>query len=447
MRIKTKWRLMVTATLVLYVLLVATIFWWLVHNLVLVAVLVVAAVGFAHAGWIIFTASRKWTLGRYLTVACNLLVAGMALIYIVRNNSGALRHVALFVGLSSVYLLLLARLRMQYWQRLRVLNMQRRRPRFRKPFLIVNPKSGDGRAIREHIPRLAEDMGIRILLTRKGDDVEKVARRAVARGADALGISGGDGSLGAVAKVAIEHGLPMVVVPGGTRCHFARDIGLDPKRIVDALQGFQGVERRVDVASVNGRIVMNNVAFGLYADIIDHPDYRWNKRDLTRRVLRDLLDGTKRAYSLRFRYKNQNFYKAIQILVGINRYTTLDVFEMGHRERLDEGILQVTAITSLDDSLVTKLLSAMSIGRLRKGYMPADVYQWVTQKFIVGAPSDVLVMGVDGEREEYTVPVTITLMPRALRLFVPAEGVRGRPGNPFGAPIAGKLWRALRGRK
>ena len=40
-------------------------------------------------------------------------------------------------------------------------------------------------------------------------------------------MAGGDGSLAAVAEVAIERDLPFVCIPFGTRNHFARDLGLD----------------------------------------------------------------------------------------------------------------------------------------------------------------------------------------------------------------------------
>lgn len=235
----------------------------------------------------------------------------------------------------------------------------------------------------------------------------------------------------------------MVVLPGGTRCHFARDIGLEPKRIADALNGFTGVERRVDVATINGRIVLNNVSFGLYADIIDNPNYRQHKREVSRRVLRDLLSGTKSTYPLRFRYKGQQFSKAVQVLVGVNRYTTLDIFEMGHRNCMDEGVLQVTAITRLTDSLFARLLTVMSIGRLRSSNALQDVYEWVTPAFTVGAPKHTIVAGVDGEREEYKTPVTIRVMPSALTVYVPAEGVRSRRKNPFDLTIVRELWQAV----
>ena len=60
-----------------------------------------------------------------------------------------------------------------------------------------------------------------------GLDLEQLARDAIARGADCLGMAGGDGSQALVASIAVEHDLPFVCVTAGTRNHFALDLGLD----------------------------------------------------------------------------------------------------------------------------------------------------------------------------------------------------------------------------
>ena len=61
----------------------------------------------------------------------------------------------------------------------------------------------------------------------KGSDLLALAEDAVQRGADVIGMAGGDGSQALVASVASRHGIPMVVIPAGTRNHFALDLGLD----------------------------------------------------------------------------------------------------------------------------------------------------------------------------------------------------------------------------
>ena len=128
-------------------------------------------------------------------------------------------------------------------------------------FLIINPRSGEGKGV-----GIAEDARKRDIAThllQPGDDVVELARSA---DADALGAGGGDGTLGAVAGVAVERNLPFFCVPVGTRNHFARDLGLDPDDPVAALDW--AVERRIDVGRAGERLFLNNVAIGMYAGLV-----------------------------------------------------------------------------------------------------------------------------------------------------------------------------------
>ena len=61
----------------------------------------------------------------------------------------------------------------------------------------------------------ARELGVETVLLAKGLDLEKLARDAVARGADCLGMAGGDGSQALVASIAVEHDLPFVCVSAG----------------------------------------------------------------------------------------------------------------------------------------------------------------------------------------------------------------------------------------
>ena len=92
---------------------------------------------------------------------------------------------------------------------------------------------------------------------------------ALAGGADALAVAGGDGSLATVAAAALAHDLPFVCVPAGTRNHFARDLGLDPADPIAALDALSdGIEGRIDVGEVSGHLFLNNVSLGIYAEAV-----------------------------------------------------------------------------------------------------------------------------------------------------------------------------------
>src|SRR5216117_4067767 len=88
--------------------------------------------------------------------------------------------------------------------------------------LIVNPRSGRGGSAAEELVAEAKRLGIETRLLRPDDDPGEIARRSSAH---TLGMAGGDGSLAAVADVALERETAFVCVPFGTRNHFARDIG------------------------------------------------------------------------------------------------------------------------------------------------------------------------------------------------------------------------------
>ena len=126
-----------------------------------------------------------------------------------------------------------------------------------------------------------------------GLDLAELARDAIARGADCLGMAGGDGSQALVASLAVEHDLPFVCVAAGTRNHFALDLGLDRRDPRQSVYAFRdALERRVDYATVNDRFFVNNVSLGVYATIVQQEGYREAKVATTRQLLPELLGET-----------------------------------------------------------------------------------------------------------------------------------------------------------
>lgn len=442
MKISLGWRFVIAAALAtLGLIVISTV--ELAFTSFFTLILLVVALGLgAFGAWLIFTGTNKrlavgWTL---LAVSS---VATVGFFYELTTNLSdplLLRIVVLFL----LYSFLVGILRREYWRQKRLNAQGKSTKTLPSAVLIINPKSGDGRAIKAKIPQKASKLGITTIITKKGDSIEGLARKAVSDGAKILGVSGGDGTLGAVAKVAIEENLPLVVLPGGTRCHFARDVGFDPKEIGDALASFYGIERRVDVGSINGRIFLNNASFGLYADVVDKPDYRNHKVRTTREVLRSLLNGDTPYYALSFTDDKQKKHRhAAQILVGVNAYETVNIFEFGRRRAMNQGILQITAVTKLTDELIGQMMGTIVLNQSFEDSNTGHVEQWEAAKFSVNSKSKQLVIGVDGEREEYTTPVTIKILPKALRLMVPPEGMRKRPDNPLSPKTLKRLWHAL----
>ena len=145
----------------------------------------------------------------------------------------------------------------------------------RRPVLFVNPRSGGGAASRAGVAERARERGIKVVILDSGQSLARYVDEAVDQGADALGMAGGDGSLAVVAAAAAAHGLPFICVPAGTRNHFALDLGVDRHDVAGALDAFSdAVERRIDLAEVNGRVFLNNVSLGIYGEAVRQSAYR-----------------------------------------------------------------------------------------------------------------------------------------------------------------------------
>ena len=157
----------------------------------------------------------------------------------------------------------------------------------------MNPRSGGGKVARFQLVERAESMGALVRLIGDDDDVASLARRAVEEGAEVLAAAGGDGTVSTVAAVAAEADRPLLVVPAGTRNHFARDLGLDIRNPASALEALRGGESaRVDLGFVDSRAFVNNVSFGVYAEALLNPHYREAKARAVVSVARPVPAGT-----------------------------------------------------------------------------------------------------------------------------------------------------------
>ena len=305
------------------------------------------------------------------------------------------------------------------------------------PFFIMNPKSGGGKVGKFDLKRKAEGLGAEVFLMEGPEevDVAAVARDAVARGADLLGAAGGDGTQALVAQVAAELDVPFLVVSAGTRNHFALDLGLDredPRRCLDALR--DGVDARIDLGDVDGRPFVNNASFGAYAEVVQSPDYRDDKRGTTLAALPDLLAGQRGAH-LQAHVGGTTLDAPQAVLVSNDPYDASDLAGLGRRPRLDKGVLGLVAVRV--DS------ARQAVGLLRRtrshGLTVAEA-----REVVVTADAPTIPVGIDGEAVRLPTPVRCTTRPGALRVRLP----RDRPGTrPPGTALAwAPLWARATGR-
>ena len=216
----------------------------------------------------------------------------------------------------------------------------------RRPVLFFNPRSGGGKAERFALAKEARERGIEPIELKPGDDLEVLVRGAVERGADGLAMAGGDGSQAIVAKVAAEVGLPYACVPAGTRNHFALDLGVDRDDVVGALDAFvDGGERRVDLAEVNGRVFVNNVALGLYAEAVQRAGYRDAKIRTLLDTVPDVVGPGGSEIDMRWTGPGGHEHHAgAVVLVSNNQYRLGHAVGSGTRPRIDDGLLGIIVV-------------------------------------------------------------------------------------------------------
>ena len=301
----------------------------------------------------------------------------------------------------------------------------------RRPFVIMNPRSGGGKVTKFGLQDKAEKLGAEVaLLEGPGTvDVAALARQAVADGADLLGVAGGDGTQALVAGIAAEHGLPFLVISAGTRNHFALDLGLDREDPAACLDGLtDGEELRVDLGIIGGRTFVNNASFGAYAEVVQSPAYRDDKRGTTLQLLPDLLKGHHGAH-LTAQTAGTTIDAPQALLVSNDPYGMGDVAGLGRRARLDAGTLGVVAIR-IDSA-------RQAAGLIRRGH-GTGLTVLTAEQVTVDADTPQIPVGIDGETVMLPTPVHCTIQPRALRVIVPKE----RPGVP--APKPALEWPRLR---
>ena len=285
-------------------------------------------------------------------------------------------------------------------------------PRPSHPVLFYNPRSGGGKAERLGLPDRARALGIEPVELGPGSDLAQLVRRAVADGADALAMAGGDGSQAVVASIAAEHGLPYACIPAGTRNHFALDLGVDRDDPVGALDALvDGGERVVDLGEVNGRVFVNNVSLGVYGEAAQRAGYRDAKMKTLLDTIPDVAEAEPGTGVRWHDAEGHEHEGGAAILVANNRYRLGHAIGSGTRPRLDEGVLGVTVFGR----------PAGEDGPQQLSERPWRA--WTTPEFEVQAPGPVA-MGIDGEAVELAPPLRFRMRLGALRCRI----ARHHPG-------------------
>jgi diacylglycerol kinase family enzyme len=286
----------------------------------------------------------------------------------------------------------------------------------RHPVLIINLKSGGGKAEKFELVQLCREHGIDTRVLQPGDELTELALDAVRSGADVVGMAGGDGSLAYVASALADHDVPFVCVPAGTRNHFALDLGLDRNDPRQAIAAFlNGEERRIDYATINDRMFLNNVSLGVYAAIVEQDSYRDAKLDTTLQLLPKLMSEGGPWFDLHFDVPDHGrLEEAVLLQVSNNPYAP--GADIGRRLRLDAGEL---GIMTADPKRVSDLVGITMLAATGRAERASALWVWSSPTFRVESGQRELSAGLDGETVVLTPPLDFRVVPRGLRVMVP----------------------------
>lgn len=279
--------------------------------------------------------------------------------------------------------------------------------------IVVNPSAGPalGRSpagiLREALP------GADVRELDDASQLEEQLRLAATRGATALGVAGGDGSVNAAAEVATAHDLPLMVVPAGTLNHLARDLGL--ANIEDAIEAFRaGTTRAIDVARIDGRPFLNTASIGSYVELVDRREQlegRIGKWPAFVLAFFSLLFRSE-PVSVRVDGAERRVWVAF---FGNCLYTPRGIVPRS-RSELDDGLIDVRILDARHGWARLRLMTAGIFGRSHRA---RGFEQRTVSRLEIVASEAPIRLARDGETFDGSSTFEVTKTSKVLRVFVP----------------------------
>lgn len=289
--------------------------------------------------------------------------------------------------------------------------------------VVFNGRAGGGQSRAEELRRAFAGAGLdpQMLTPAPGEDLRAMVRELVEKDRPpVLVAAGGDGTVSSVADAVHGTETALGIVPAGTLNHFARDLGL-PVEPADAARVIaQGRSARVDVGEVNGSVFVNNASLGIYPKIVRERTHQQRRFGRSKRsaMLWATLAALHRSPLVDLRLELEEGVhdcRAPFVFVGNNAYV-LEGFDIGKRERLDAGLLDVYTTRRCSTGGLIGLALRALVGRLRQA---DDFIESKARTLRVRSRRPRIMVAVDGELRLMETPLEFRSRPRALKVLVP----------------------------
>ncbi len=287
-----------------------------------------------------------------------------------------------------------------------------------KTAVVYNPASGSTSTSADDIRQAFEKDGKALVLLDITKGISKIRREIKSQKIELIVAAGGDGTVNAVAQIAISESLPMGVLPAGTLNHFAKDLGL-PLDLNEAAQVVLAKHfKNIDHCTVNDHVYVNNSSIGLYPAAVHERDslkpklWKWLAAALAIIKVGVRLSTT----HLEFEFEDKKLhFKTPLVFVGNNSYHLAKI-GFTNRQKLTDGHLFLYVVRVNRISALLRQIFLTFFGRTAKS---KDYMALTKQELVISSPKKRLKVAVDGEVLTLKPPLVYKIHPVSLKIAVP----------------------------
>ena len=304
-----------------------------------------------------------------------------------------------------------------------------------KAHLIYNPSAGP-RDVRRSIERVCSFLerhgwSIELHVTEEPGNELELARAAARAGCDVAIVAGGDGTVSRAVNGLAGTRTALGVLPTGTGNLWAKQLGIptytltNPMRLQDAAADLlKGTVRCIDVGQVNDRYFLCWAGIGLDAQVTKEmePRPRHTKRlgALPYVIAAILVARDFKGVRTRVSLDGKTTRGRTLLILASNIRQYGGVLNVAREAKIDDGLLDVFIFKGLGLPYVVR--HVLKIITMRHLQDPRVVHRQARHVEVHTEP--VVPVQVDGDPVGST-PVTLKVVPSALRVLVPPSAPSG----------------------
>ena len=282
--------------------------------------------------------------------------------------------------------------------------------------MFVNPRSGpDDSPGVEDIEAALGPLGYVVEPVEDARRLPDMVSSALERACRSVGIAGGDGTVRCAAQVLAGTGMPMLVVPAGTRNHFAKEIGIEDLQAAEQAAR-AGSERKVSVGRVAGQVFVNNASIGLYPALVRHRERHEVGRSKAVAGLIAAFHLARHGQPLLVEVDGVEM-SAWLVFIGNGRYGE-GFGDLIERDSVDAGVLDVRVIQADRPLARIRVIASVAVGRMTKSSL---VMARETKQVSIGVEGRCIDVALDGEVVSLDAPLVFTVEPSSLAVLAPPE--------------------------